>query len=98
MEGLEQIHAKNIVHRDIKPENLIFDSKGFLHITDFGISRKYNHIPLTELSGTPCYMAPEILMKAGHSYSVDFYAMGIILYEFMTGGRPYKGRTRKEVR
>jgi serine/threonine protein kinase len=85
------------VHRDIKPENLIFDSKGFLYITDFGISRKYTHTPLTELSGTPCYMAPEILMKAGHSYSVDIYAMGIILYEFMMGCRPYRGRTRKEV-
>ena len=85
------------MHRDIKPENLIFDSKGFLHITDFGISRKFQNLPLTELSGTPCYMAPEILMKTGHSYSVDIYAMGIIMYEFMTGKRPYKGRTRKEV-
>lgn len=85
------------MHRDIKPENLIFNSKGFLHITDFGISRKFNHIPLMEMSGTPCYMAPEILMKSGHGYSVDTYAMGIILHEFMTGRRPYRGRSRKEV-
>lgn len=74
------------------------DKKGYLRITDFGISRKYSTKSLKDLSGTPSYMAPEILMRKGHSFSVDTYAMGIILFEFMTGRRPYLGRTRKEVR
>jgi serine/threonine protein kinase len=85
------------VHRDIKPENLIFDNKGYLRLTDFGISRKMKNAPLKDASGTPSYMAPEILTRKGHSYSVDTYATGVILFEFMTGKRPYNGRTRKQV-
>ena len=49
------------------------------------------------MSGTPGYMAPEILMKKGHDFSVDMYALGVILHEFILGKRPYPGRSRKEV-
>lgn len=86
-----------MIHRDIKPENLIFDSKGYLYITDFGISKRYKGAPMTFLSGTPGYMAPEILMKKGHSFSVDFYALGVILHEMIMAKRPYPGRQRREV-
>jgi serine/threonine protein kinase len=92
------LHSQNIVHRDIKPENIIFDKKGYLRITDFGISRKIQNRQLNDLSGTPSYMAPEILMRRGHSFSVDTYALGVIMCEFMTGKRPYLGRSRKEVK
>ena len=96
--GLEYIHSFNIIHRDIKPENLLLDSKGYLRITDFGISKldqKYNGY---DKSGTPGYMAPEVLNGKNHNKDVDFYAMGIIGYELMIGDRPYKGKTRKEIR
>lgn len=95
---MEVLHSKNIIHRDIKPENIILDKQGYLRLTDFGISRKKTIKSLKDVSGTPSYMAPEILMRRGHSFSVDTYAMGIILFEFMTGKRPYSGRSRKEVR
>ena len=85
------------MHRDIKPENIIFDKQGYLRLTDFGISRRVSANLLKDASGTPSYMAPEIIMRKGHSFSVDTYALGIILYEFTTGKRPYTGRTRKEV-
>ena len=96
--GLEYIHSFNIIHRDIKPENLLLDSKGYLRITDFGISKmeqKYNGY---NISGTPGYMAPEVINGKNHYKDVDFYAMGIIGYELMLGNRPYKGKTRKEIR
>ena len=85
------------MHRDIKPENILLDSCGYLYITDFGISRRLKNDELKDVSGTLNYMAPEILMRRGHGFSVDTYALGVIMFEFMTGKRPYMGRTRREV-
>lgn len=98
MLGLEYIHSNNIIHRDIKPENLIIDEHGYIHITDFGIARTFYKNNKKDTSGTPGYMAPEILCAQNHKYEVDFYAIGVIIYEFMLGKRPYKGKTRKEIR
>jgi len=96
--GLEYIHANGIIHRDIKPENLIFDSDGYLKITDFGIARAWSPENFQETSGTPGYMAPEVMCKQNHGIAVDYFALGAIMCEFMTGHRPYQGKTRKEIR
>ncbi len=96
--GLKYIHSKGYIHRDIKPENLVFDEKGYLRITDFGISRKKRLDNYRDTSGTPGYMAPEIMCRKNHSYEVDYFALGVILYESMLGYRPYKGKSRKEIR
>ena len=97
--SLEYIHKKNIIHRDLKPENLVFDSNGYLHLTDFGISMEY--IPgkkLINSSGTPGYIAPEAISNKDHDFLVDYFALGVIVYELMTGERPYKGKTKKEIK
>lgn len=96
--GLKAIHDKGFVHRDIKPENLVFDEKGFLRITDFGIARKMNPDNAKETSGTPGYMAPEVMCRMNHGFEVDFYALGVICFECMLGHRPYSGKSRKEIR
>ena len=96
--GLEYIHKNNIIHRDIKPENLVLDSNGYLAITDFGVATKNNKNNSSETSGTPGYMAPEVLCSLNHSFFVDFYAVGVMAYEFMNGHRPYLGRNRKEIK
>ena len=97
--GLEAIHANNIIHRDIKPENLVLDNKGYLKITDFGIARKKNdNENLNENSGTPGYMAPEVMNYQSHSFEVDYYAIGIICYELMMGTRPYKGENKNIIK
>lgn len=83
--GLEHIHAKNILHRDIKPENLVFDEKGYLKITDFGISRIFSPKNEEDTSGTPGYMAPEVMLKLGHGIACDLFAVGIIGYECIMG-------------
>ena len=98
MLGLEYIHKNKIIHRDIKPENLVLDSKGYLAITDFGVAIKYCKNNSNETSGTPGYMAPEVLCSLNHSFFVDFYAVGVMAYEFMIGHRPYLGRNRKEIK
>ena len=65
------------------------DSDGYLRVTDFGIARKFIPNNAQYTSGTPGYMAPEVMMKTNHSYGVDFWAMGVIAFEIMMGARPY---------
>jgi protein kinase A len=96
--GLEYLHINSIIHRDIKPENLVLDGKGYLRITDFGIARVLSSDNSRDTSGTPGYMAPEVLSRQRHSVGVDYFALGVIVYEFMTGRRPYMGRSRKEIK
>ena len=93
---LEYLHANGIIHRDIKPENLIFDQKGYLRVTDFGIAQFENHI-IEDDAGTPAYMAPEALHEKRIGYSVDYYSLGIIAYECLKGFRPYLGSSRDEI-
>ena len=96
--GLQYIHSQCILHRDIKPENLVFDNNGYLRITDFGIAKKYVVNNKKDTSGTVGYLAPEILCNQNHTYSIDYYAIGIIAYELAYGHRPYIGRTKHEVK
>ena len=96
--GLNYIHNNNIIHKDIKPENLVYDSKGYIHITDFGISKIYHQDNGKENSGTPGYMAPEVLFNKDHNYCVDFFSLGVCLYELLMGKRPYHGHNKKELR
>lgn len=97
--GLEYLHINNVVHRDIKPENLVFTPSGYLKITDFGVSRRITGKELlNDASGTPGYMAPETICRLPHGKPVDFFAVGVIAYECMTGKRPYRGKTRNEIK
>ena len=61
--ALESVHAANIIHRDIKPENLVFDNDGYLRLTDFGVARILTPDNASETSGTPGYMAPEVMCR-----------------------------------
>jgi serine/threonine protein kinase len=83
--GLECLHVNNIIHRDIKPENLVLDEKGYVRITDFGIAKFYQKENSSETSGTPGYMSPEVMCGQNHTIAVDYFALGVIAYEFMMG-------------
>ncbi|CAI2371738.1 unnamed protein product [Moneuplotes crassus] len=96
--ALECIHSNEYVHRDIKPENLVFDGDGYAHVTDFGISKKMRLNNKVDTSGTPGYMAPEIMCCQNYNYSVDFFAIGVIAYECMFRRRPFLGRTKRDIR
>ena len=96
--SLRYIHQHNIIHRDIKPENLIFDSKGYLHLTDFNISEKIKkNKPILNKSGTIGYLSPEVLLKKPQNFASDFYAVGVICYELVMGKIPFNGRNIKEL-
>lgn len=96
--GLEYLHSNRILHRDLKPENLVLDAAGYVRITDFGIARQWRPDNSQDTSGTPGYMAPEVMCRQNHSIAVDYFALGVMAYEFMLGRRPYLGRNRKEIR
>ena len=98
--SLDYIHERNVIHRDLKPENLVFGGDGYLRLTDFGIAMEYKRggNGVVSASGTPGYMAPEAIINKPHDFAVDYFALGVIVYELMMGERPYQGRNRKEIK
>lgn len=98
MLSLEYIHSNGIIHRDIKPENLVLDSKGRVRLTDFGIAKSLRANNAKDTSGTPGYMSPEVMCGQDHGIAADYFALGVIGYEFMKGYRPYLGQSRKEIK
>ncbi|MBC6466477.1 serine/threonine-protein kinase [Actinomadura alba] len=92
--ALAVAHAAGLVHRDIKPGNLLLGRDGSIKITDFGIARAVDAIPLTRtgtLLGTPLYLAPEQASGMQATTASDLYALGIIAFESLTGRPPYQG-------
>ncbi|KAI3613268.1 calcium calmodulin dependent protein [Moniliophthora roreri] len=95
MRAVKYIHNAGIVHRDLKPENLLFRTPAEdadIMIADFGLSRimeEEKFSMLTEICGTPGYMAPEIFKKTGHGKPVDIWAMGVITYFLLAGYTPF---------
>jgi serum/glucocorticoid-regulated kinase 2 len=82
--ALEYLHHNNIMHRDIKPENLVFDKDGYLYLTDLGIAKLCRtDKTIIDSSGTPGYMAPEVISNNNHDHLCDYFAVGVIAYEFM---------------
>lgn len=96
--ALETLHKNCIIFRDLKPDNVVIDGRGRTQLyqiidallTDFGLSKEgvYNNITKS-FCGSIAYLSPEVLMKRGHSRTVDWYLVGVLLYELIVGIPPY---------
>lgn len=86
------MHNQDIIYRDLKPENLVLKNDGYLKITDFGFAKEVKKNTFT-LCGTPDYLAPEIVTGKGHGRAVDWWTLGILLYEMVGGIPPFYDET-----
>merc|ERR1712072_1594096 len=84
----EYMHGKNIIYRDLKPENILLTASGYLKLTDFGFAKIIDYRTYT-LCGTPEYIAPEVLLNKGHGKPVDWWTLGILIYEMVVGQPPF---------
>lgn len=91
------IHAKKIAYRDLKPENLVMDNKGYVKLVDFGLAKQLLSGKTWTLCGTPDYLAPEIILNEGHDLAVDYWALGVLIYEMVVGAPPFYAEDPMEV-
>ncbi|CAH1404073.1 unnamed protein product [Nezara viridula] len=96
--ALDHLHRQGIIYRDLKPENILLDAQGHLKLTDFGLCKE--HISEGTITHTFCgtieYMAPEILTRSGHGKAVDWWSLGALMYDMLTGAPPFTAENRKK--
>lgn len=89
LEALNHMHSQNVAHRDIKAENIMRTQDGQLKFIDFGLASEIKKGNLNHAVGTPSYMSPECLNGQPHNQKVDMWAMGVLLYVFLSGYMPF---------
>ncbi|MCA9511241.1 MAG: serine/threonine protein kinase, partial [Myxococcales bacterium] len=99
-EALEHAHSRDVVHRDVKPQNILVDARLEPRLVDFGLARDLAEITITlDLEGTPNYMSPEQIAQQRLlvDHRTDIYSLGVILYEMLTGTRPFAAPTAAQI-
>lgn len=97
--ALEDLHKNNIIFRDLKPENVVLDENGHALLTDFGLSKEgiEDNVATYSFCGSLAYLAPEVIRRKGHGKAVDWYLLGVLLYELVVGQPPYFSANRNKL-
>ena len=90
--GLNYLHENKIIHCDIKPSNILLFGNKIIKICDFGVSKYFKTTKHKTLVGTPYYIAPEVVNDEGYNNSIDYWSLGVIIFELITFKKPFRGR------